>query len=75
MVLFADGSTVSEAIGGLLIVAGVAGFLAVAMVFSAISTYARALIYRYATGRPVPGIDPQLFAGVFRQKRGRRGIV
>ena len=50
----------------LLILVGVSRFLVLSMVFSAISTYARAMIYRYATGRPVPGVDPQLFAGVFR---------
>ena len=37
-------------------------------VFGAISTYARGLIYRWSTGRPVPGIDPALFAGAFRQR-------
>jgi Family of unknown function (DUF6159) len=67
----ASGSGPATAIGIVLIVAGVAGFVALAMVFSAISTYARALIYRYATGRTVPGIDPQLFAGAFAPKRGR----
>jgi hypothetical protein len=56
-----------------LIIVGFVGLLALVMVFSAVSTYARALIYRYATGLPVPGIDPSLFVGVFRQKRsGRR---
>ncbi|MEP6599939.1 MAG: hypothetical protein ABJB98_10900 [Actinomycetota bacterium] len=45
------------------------------MSFSAISSYARAVIYRYATGRPTPGVDPQLFAGVFRQKRSRRRLA
>ena len=63
------------AVGLLLIVVGIIAFVALAMVFSAISTYARALIYRYATGRTVPGIDPQLFAGAFRPRRGRRGIA
>ena len=42
------------------------------MVFAAIGSYARALIYRYANGRPVPGIDPMLFAGVFQPKKGIR---
>ena len=61
----ASGSTIAVAIGVLLIIAAVAGFFGLAMVFTAIGSYARALIYRYSTGRPVPGIDPALFAGVF----------
>jgi hypothetical protein len=66
------GSHTGLAVGILLIVVGVAALIALAMVFSAISTYARALIYRYATGRPVPGIDPAVFAGVFQPRRSRR---
>lgn len=71
IVALTKGSNGAIAIGLVLIVVGVVAFLALSMVFSAISTYARALIYRYATGRPVPGVDPQLFAGAFRAKRGR----
>jgi hypothetical protein len=70
-----SGSSVIVAVGGLLVLIGVVAFIALAMVFSAVSTYARALIYRYATGRDVPGVDPLLFAGAFRQRRGRRGIA
>ena len=47
-------------------------FIALGIVFGAISTYARALIYRWTTGRPVPGIDPALFAGAFAAKGRRR---
>lgn len=72
VVAFVSGSTVGVTAGILLILAGVVAVLVLCTIFSAISTYARALIYRYATGRTVPGIDPQLFAGVFRQKRSRR---
>jgi hypothetical protein len=61
-------------VGIVLIVVGAAAFLVVAMVFNAVSTYARALIYRFAVGRPVPGIDAQLFSGVFRAK-GRRSFA
>jgi hypothetical protein len=71
IVALTNGSAAAIAIGLVLIVVGVIAFLALSMVFSAISTYARALIYRYATGRPVPGVDPQLFIGAFRAKRGR----
>jgi hypothetical protein len=75
VILVASGSTIGIAVGIVLILAAVIAFLILAMVFSAISTYARALIYRYATGRPVPGISPQLFAGVFRTKGTRRGFA
>jgi len=68
----ASGSTAGVALGVVLIIAAAAGFLVLAMVFAAIGSYARALIYRYACGRPVPGIDPMLFAGVFQPKRRRR---
>ena len=68
----ASGSAVGTAIGALLVLAAVAGFLGLVMVFAAIGSYARALIYRYANGRPVPGIDPMLFAGVFQPKKGIR---
>jgi hypothetical protein len=68
----ASGSTGGEAIGIVMLLAAVAGFLAMAMVFAAIGGYARALIYRYASGQPVPGIDPALFSGVFQPKRRSR---
>jgi hypothetical protein len=67
-----SGSTLAMVIGALLLIAAVAGFLALVMVFSAIGSYARALIYRYSTGRPIPGIDPTLFAGVFQPKKRLR---
>jgi Family of unknown function (DUF6159) len=71
-VALASGSTVGVILGVLLIVVGVVALIALGMIFSAVSSYARALIYRYATGRPIPGVDPRLFTGVFRQKRIRR---
>jgi hypothetical protein len=75
VVVAVSASHAALAAGGTLIVVGLAGLVALAMVFSAISTYARALIYRYATGRPLPGIDPALFAGVFRPRRSRRRVA
>ena len=51
-----------------LIAIGVLAMVALAVVFSAIAAYARALVYRYAVGQPTPGIPPELFAGVFRRK-------
>ncbi len=75
IVIVTSGTTVGVAVGLLLIVIAVIALLVLTMVFSAISTYARALIYRYATGRPVPGIDPHLFAGAFAPKRSRRSLA
>lgn len=66
------GTPVGLALGIPLIFIGVVALMALALVFSAITSYARTLIYRYATGRPVPGVDPSIFVGVFRQKKGRR---
>lgn len=64
----------SPALGILLIVIGAAGLAVLLTLFSAVTTYARAMIYRYATGRPVPGIRPELLAGAFVAKR-RRGFA
>jgi hypothetical protein len=71
VIVFNKDTASSHPIGIVLIVIGVAILLALGMVFSAMTTYSRALIYRYATNRPVPGVDPQLLAGAFRPKRGR----
>jgi hypothetical protein len=71
----ANGSSGSIAVGVLLLLAAAVALLAMIMVFSAIGSYARALIYRYATGRPVPGIDPTLFAGVFLTKKKARRML
>jgi Family of unknown function (DUF6159) len=64
-----NGSTATIVVGLVVIAVGLTLSIAVALVFAAVSTYARALIYRYATGRPVPGIDPPTFTGVFRPRR------
>jgi hypothetical protein len=68
-----SGSAAPIAFGLVLTVAAVIAFFGMMMVFDAVGTYARAMLYRYATGRPVPGIDPLLFAGALRARRnGRR---
>ncbi|HZZ98032.1 MAG TPA: DUF6159 family protein [Jatrophihabitantaceae bacterium] len=38
-------------------------------ILSAVFSYAQALIYRYATGRPVPGVAPVMLAAAFAKKR------
>jgi hypothetical protein len=72
VVAMASGGAVAVTIGLFLVLIGVVALIALVMIFSAVATYARALIYRYATGRPIAGIDPQLFSGVFRPK-GSKG--
>lgn len=71
-VMLAAGTAASTALGVLLVVVGGLLLLAVSAVLSAVSSYARALIYRYAVGLPVPGIPPEVLAGAFTQRRFRR---
>ena len=71
--LLIGGNTANRTVGAVLALAGGATLLAVTVVASAISGYARALIYRYAVGQPVPGVDAALFTGVF-QTRSHRGL-
>ncbi|WP_375475976.1 DUF6159 family protein [uncultured Jatrophihabitans sp.] len=75
IVATSDAATGSGGVAGGVVLAAIGALILIAMsiVFGAIATYARALIYRWATGRPVPGIDPSLFAGAFRAKKRRRG--
>jgi Family of unknown function (DUF6159) len=68
LALLFSGSTVA---GVALIAVGVIAFVGLSSVFEAITTYARAMIYRFAVGRPVPGIAPRLLAGAFVAKRKR----
>lgn len=76
MTALLSGSTAGALLGLLLLVAGFLALLGIGMLSSAVTGYARALIYRFATGQPVPGIDPSLFAGVFRQgRRARRRLA
>jgi hypothetical protein len=63
--------TAGAALGVVLIVVALLALVGLGIVFGAISQYARAMLYRYATGRPVPGLNPALMAGAFAPKRGR----
>jgi hypothetical protein len=69
-ILFAGSA--GAAAGVVLIAVAVLALFALSAVFSAVMSYARAMIYRYATGRPVPGIPAEAFSGAFMPKRGRR---
>jgi hypothetical protein len=61
----------SVALGVFVLAIGIAGIVALSSVVSAVTTYARAMIYRFAAGQPVPGIPAELFAGSFVRKRRR----
>jgi Family of unknown function (DUF6159) len=52
------GGVVLEVVGGLLVVTGVIAFFVISAVYAAVSVYLRTVLFRYATGRPTPGIDP-----------------
>lgn len=45
-------------LGALIVVLAVAGLFLASAVWSAVGAYLRAMLYRYATGQPIPGIDP-----------------
>jgi hypothetical protein len=52
------GGVVLELVGGLLVVAGVVAFFVISAIYAAVSVYLRTVLFRYATGRPTPGVDP-----------------
>jgi hypothetical protein len=70
--MISSGGAAAIVLGVVLLLAAVLVILAVSMLASAVTGYARALIYRYATGAPVQGISPALFAGAFTPKKSRR---
>jgi uncharacterized membrane protein len=70
--LASDKSGYGVAVGIPLAIAGLCWLLFLAMIFSAVFAYARALIYRYATGLAVSGVDPDLILGAFADKKSRR---
>ena len=51
--------------GGALIAVALIGMGVLGVVTSAVTGYFRVALYRYATGRPVPGVAPELLAGAF----------
>jgi hypothetical protein len=70
--MIVSSSALGEAVGIVVVAASIVAFIGLATVCGAISTYARAMIYRYSVGRPVPGVSPSLFAGAFAHRGGRR---
>lgn len=56
-VLALGSGVVMAVFGALLIVSGAVGFCYCAAVSSALSAYLEAILYRYAVGLPVPGVD------------------
>jgi len=45
-------------LGAVIVVLAVAGLFLASAVWSAVGAYLRTMLYRYATGQPIPGIDP-----------------
>jgi hypothetical protein len=60
------------AVGVIVLVIDAASLVILLSLVSAVTMYARAMIYRYATEQPVPGIPNNLFAGAFAPRRRRR---
>lgn len=72
VLLFTSTTTTGVALGAALLGLDLLALFVLGAFASAVYSYARTMIYRYATGRPVPGIPPAAFAGVFLTKRKRR---
>lgn len=71
--LAANDSGYGIAVGVPIAVAGLCWLLFLAMIFSAVFAYARALIYRYAAGLAVSGVvDQDMILGAFADKKSRR---
>ena len=71
-VLALAGPLASTVSGIAVMVVALIAFVALLAFVSAVSTYARALIYRYAVGLAVPGVPDGVFAGAFVPKKRRR---
>lgn len=71
VMLVAPGTEPQRSVGIVILAVAIVALVVLCTVFSAISIYARALIYRYATGVAVPGVGPEVFAGAFMPKKGR----
>lgn len=70
-VLF-TGGPVGSVLGSVILLVCLVAMFGLITAVSAVSVYSRALIYRYATGLPVPGIPAEVLAGAFVQKKRRR---
>jgi hypothetical protein len=64
-VLVSRDTTATVALGVALAAIGLVALVVLGIAFAAVGQYARAMLYRYATGRAVPGLDPRLLAGAF----------
>jgi hypothetical protein len=59
------GGIVLEMVGGLLVLTGIVAVFVLSAIYSAVSVYLRTVLFRYATGRPTPGIDPSALPPMF----------
>lgn len=70
--LAVPGQEPNRSVGIALLAVCIVGFLALATVVSAVTMYARALIYRYAVGLPTLGVEAAVFEGAFVPRKRRR---
>jgi hypothetical protein len=61
VLMASDGWTPGLLVGGALLGMGALGFCFVAVTSAGLTAYLDTILYRYATGQPVPGIDPSYF--------------
>jgi hypothetical protein len=61
VLMFSDGWTPGLLVGGALIGMGALGSCFVGVTGAGLRAYLDTILYRYATGQPVPGIDPSYF--------------
>jgi Family of unknown function (DUF6159) len=61
----ANGQVAAQLVGGLLVAIGVVAFFVISAIYAAVSVYLRTVLYRYATGRPTPGIDASALPPMF----------
>lgn len=69
-VVASQGGGQATYVGGAMAAVGLAGVLAAALVFSALQVYLRVLLYRHATGMPVPGVPAALLDAAFTGSAG-----
>lgn len=71
LALVMPGTDSQRSLGIVILAISIVALFALGAVFAAVSTYSRALIYRYATGLAVPGVEPEVFGGAFVARKRR----
>ena len=63
-----SGTGLSPAVGSVIALFGVVALTAIIVITNALSGYVRAVLYRHAVGKPVPGVSQEILAGAFPMK-------